>query len=397
MILVLIPQPVAHTRRRAPGATTTLISRRAAHPHRMQSRETRRCIVARHARQSTVDHHAYAGHGEARFRHTRAQHHFARARPRRRQRGILLRQRHAAVQRVHPHAGHGVARETLGHAPLFTGARQEHQYIALGGFECFANHARRGRLDAFIATRGAIVRLDGEHAPLAAQHRRRPALVGQQRRHRDAVERSRHHQHAQFITQMTLRFQHQRQAKVGVQRPLVKLVEDYEPDVLERGIAAEHARQYPFSNHLNACAFRNACLAAHAVAHRLPHLFTQHRRHVRRRRAGREPTRFQHDQLQPRQPRFVHEHQWHARGLAGTRRRLEYRHRARDQRGAQRRHNLINGERSGRARRHLSAPIIGDDGRAVPAAAPPTAVPVQSRRRSRCAHRAPSAAPPHWA
>ena len=134
---------------------------------------------------------------------------------------------------------------------------------------------------------------------------------------------------------MTLRFQHQRQAKVGVQRPLVKFVENHKPDALKRGIGAQHARQYPFSNHLNPCALRNARLATHAVAHRLPHLFTQNRRHVRRRRAGGEPARLQHHQLQPRQPRFVHERQWHARGFAGTRRRLEYRHRARDQRGAQ--------------------------------------------------------------
>ena len=50
---------------------------------------------------------------------------------------------------------------------------------------------------------------------------------------------------------MALCFKHQGQSEVGVQRPFVKFIEDHEPDIFQRRIAAQHARQHAFGHHLD--------------------------------------------------------------------------------------------------------------------------------------------------
>ena len=90
---------------------------------------------------------------------------------------------------------------------------------------------RRVRLAAEIA------RLDRKGAALAVDHRR----VAEQLRHPRAVERRRHHQNAQILAQTRLRVARQRQAEIGIERALVKFVEQHRGDAVERRIVEDHA------------------------------------------------------------------------------------------------------------------------------------------------------------
>ena len=236
------------------------------------------------------------------------------------------------MQRVYAHTAHGIAHQTFGDATLFAGSRQEHQHVPLGCVKRLTNHASGRGFHPLVTTRRAIMRLDAKHAALAAQHRRRATLVRQQRRHRHTIERRRHDQYTELLAKMALRFEHQRQPQVGLQRPFVKLVEDHEADALQRRIAAQHARQHAFGHHFDTGALRDTRFATHAVAHRLADFFAQNRRHVRRRSTRRESPRFEHDQLCIRQPRLVDQRQRHTGGLAGTWWRLEHGHGACSQR-----------------------------------------------------------------
>jgi hypothetical protein len=105
-----------------------------------------------------------------------------------------------------------------------------------------------------------IARLDGIGAPLAGDQRRIAQHFGDAR----AIERRRHHQQPQILAQSVLRFERQRQAKVGVERALVEFVEQHRPDALQRGILEDHAREDAFGDHFDAGSGRNERLHSHA-------------------------------------------------------------------------------------------------------------------------------------
>ena len=73
-------------------------------------------------------------------------------------------------------------------------------------------------------------------AEIARLHRKGAAFAGNDRRVAEqfadprAVERRRHHQDAQILAQAGLRIAGQRQAQIGIERTLVKLVEQHGGD-----------------------------------------------------------------------------------------------------------------------------------------------------------------------
>src|SRR5262249_28566822 len=72
------------------------------------------------------------------------------------------------------------------------------------------------------------------------------------------------------------------------------------------------------------CARAPLAVAAPAIAVRLADLFAERRRHAPRRRARREPSRLLHDDLAAAEPRLLEKGEWHARRLAGARRRDQH-------------------------------------------------------------------------
>ena len=73
-----------------------------------------------------------------------------------------------------------------------------------------------------------------------------------QRRDARAVERRRHDEQAQVLPQRALRVERQREAEIGVERALVKLVEQHAGDAGKLGIIENHAREHALGDDFDA-------------------------------------------------------------------------------------------------------------------------------------------------
>ena len=121
--------------------------------------------------------------------------------------------------------------------------------------------------------------------------------VAEQFRDSRRVERRRHHEDAQVLAHFRLRFQAQRQAEIGVEAALVKLVEDHHRDAFERGVALQPAREDSFRHDLDARALAGARFQPRAKADGLTDRFAEHLRHARRDGARGETARLEHHDL----------------------------------------------------------------------------------------------------
>ena len=83
-------------------------------------------------------------------------------------------------------------------------------------------------------------------------------------------------------------------------------------------------REHALGDHLDARALGNLRAEAHAQADGVAHLLAQGRRHARGGGARGQPARLQHQDFLILCPRLVEQHQRHARGLAGARRRHQH-------------------------------------------------------------------------
>jgi hypothetical protein len=117
-------------------------------------------------------------------------------------------------------------REKILRAADFGSTRQERQHRAGIGAQRGRNCIRHLPLDRCIRLAAEIARLDRKGSALAGNHRR----VAEQFADPRAVERRRHHQDAQILAQAGLRIAGQRQAQIGIERTLVKLVEQHGGD-----------------------------------------------------------------------------------------------------------------------------------------------------------------------
>ena len=82
----LVPQPVAHARLGAAGAAAALVGGGPRHAHGLEPRQADVGLVARHARQPAIDHHAHALDGQRGLGDGGGEHDLAPARRRRRRR-----------------------------------------------------------------------------------------------------------------------------------------------------------------------------------------------------------------------------------------------------------------------------------------------------------------------
>ena len=118
--------------------------------------------------------------------------------------------------------------EKILRAADFGRARQERQHRAGIGAQRVRNGIRHLPLQRHVRLAAEIARLDREGAALALDDRR----IAKQPRHPRAVERRRHHQQAQILAQARLRVARQRQPHIGIERALMKLVEQHGGDAV---------------------------------------------------------------------------------------------------------------------------------------------------------------------
>ena len=238
---------------------------RCARPARLAGRPTlassARCasrvsplrgVVAGAAHLSAVDHDRHAVHGEAGLGDVGGEHDPSTSGRRRGQRQVLLGERERTEERAHVDVG--------GHRPFQRrrppgGCRRRRR----------GTRARRRRRSAAPASTAADTASAGRSRGSGGRHRMstgcdRPSLATtgagdlgatEQRRDPVGVERGRHGQHAELGPQHRPGVERQRQREVGLEVPLVDLVEDHEPDAGEGRVVLEAAGEDPLGHHLD--------------------------------------------------------------------------------------------------------------------------------------------------
>ena len=189
-------------------------------------------------------------------------------------------------------------------------------------------HARDLVLDAGAWGPPDVAGRDGPGAAFAFDQRR-GAEEGANPR---AVERRRHDQNPQVFAQAGLRVERERKAEIGLERALVKLVEQDRADALQRRIVEDHAGEHALGHDLDARAGGDEALEPDAKADRLADALAQGRRHARRRGARGEPARLEEEEALAPGPGLVEKRERRARRLAGAGRGDKHRARARGER-----------------------------------------------------------------
>ncbi|MNQ89265.1 hypothetical protein D3C85_1045670 [compost metagenome] len=145
--------------------------------------------------------------------------------------------------------------------------------------------------------------LDGVAAQIKGLHREHPPLCLDDRRaieqagHPSDVQRGRHDQQPQVVSQHRLALPRQGQAQIGVQAALVEFVEQDRADALQPRIVENHAGEDALGDDFDPRLGPNPALKPGAIADRASRLLAQGRRHPVRRSSRRQPARFQHQHL----------------------------------------------------------------------------------------------------
>ncbi|MHC2191482.1 hypothetical protein ACVJF1_004115 [Bradyrhizobium diazoefficiens] len=313
--LRLVPEPVADARLGAAGAAAALIHRRARGAHGLEPGQADIRLVARHAGKTGIDDNAHAFDGERGLRDRGRQHHLARALRRGRNGAILHGGIERAEQRHDLDTGvlDALAEEILGAAD-FSGAGQERQHRTAIGAQRRGDRIRHLPLDRRVRLAAEIARLDRKGAALAFDDGR----LTEQLCDAGAVERCRHHENAQILAQAGLRVTRQRKAHVGVERTLVKFVEQDGGNAGELGIVHDLAGEDAFGHDLDARRARYFRAETDAVADGLTCPLAERFGHAIGAGARRDAPRLQHDDLLALGPGRIEQRQRHARGLAGA-------------------------------------------------------------------------------
>ena len=98
------------------------------------------------------------------------------------------------------------------------------------------------------------------------------------------------------------RSRQKRQREVGLQRALVHLVEDHAGHAVQAGIGLQAADQQALGDHLDAGGGGDGAVEPGAVADGVADRLAAQRRHARRRGAGGQPARLQHDDAAAAEP-----------------------------------------------------------------------------------------------
>ncbi len=305
------PQPHAAARAQPAGAAGALVGVGLADTARHQTAAVAARVIAGAPLQTAVHHHGDAFDGDTGLRHIGGQHH---PRPGRRfQHRRLGVAGQAPVQHLHRHRH----RQPLAQPLDLAHPGQEHQHRALPGQSLHLAGAVIP--DILIAARRRMAHLHREHPPLTA-HRGQGQPFGQ----RAHVQRRRHHQQTQVLAQRLTDLLHQGQTQVRLQGTLVEFIEQNRRVALQRRVVTQHAGEHALGDHLDARRRAHPGVQPGAVAHGVPHRFTELPRHEPGHRPRRHPARLQHQNTVVAAPGRVQQRQRHAGGLAGAGRRLQH-------------------------------------------------------------------------
>jgi hypothetical protein len=153
------------------------------------------------------------------------------------------------------------------------------------------HRAGNGVLDSASGRLLVVAQFDGKGAALAGNHR----CVVEQRGHALDVQRRRHHEQPEIVAQRGLDFECERQAEIGVQRPLVKLVEDDGRDAGKLRIVERHAHENALRHHFDPRAAGDAGVEAYPIPDGPADLFAAKLRHAPRRSTRGKPPRLDQD------------------------------------------------------------------------------------------------------
>ncbi len=301
--VALVPQPHDAPGARSPRPPSALRRRVRGDPLELQPVEPARRVIAQHLVLTGVDHVRHALHGERRLRDVRGQDHLAlRAR---RERRVLLLARERAVERQHARP---LERAELRLRPAnLGGARQEAEQVAAWTAQDLAH--RGGD-----ACPRLVAQLDRVRARAGFDHGAVPQEAGD----RPRLERRRHHHEPQVVARPP-RLPREGEREVGVEAPLVELVEHDRAEPGEQRVRLQSARQHAFRSHEHSRLRREALLEADLVTDLAAQLGARLIRNAARNRACRDAAGLQHEHRPvPGQRRR------HARGLARTGRRHEH-------------------------------------------------------------------------
>ena len=244
----LIPQPVANAGLGTPGTAAALVDRGARGTHGLEPRQADVGLVARHPRHPGIDDNAHALDGQRGLGNRSRQHHLAAPFWRRGDRAVLHGGIKRAVQRhdLDVRIVHALGQQILGAAD-FGRARQERQHRTWIGAQRGRNRVRHLPLQRRVWLAAEIARLDRKGAAFACYDRRLPEQFCDP----CAIERCGHDKDAQLLTQAGLRVARQRQSQIGVERALVKFVEQDGGDAGQFGVIENLAREDALGDDFN--------------------------------------------------------------------------------------------------------------------------------------------------
>jgi hypothetical protein len=204
------------------GAAAPLVGGGARDPHGLEPGEPHVGLVARHPRESAIDHDPHAFDGQRGLRDRGREHDLAPADRRRRDRPVL----HVGIEGAMK--GHDVdggftdalAQERLAAADLGGAGKKDQERSGIGPQRA-GNGVSNLRFDRRARVAPEIAGLDRKRAAGAFDQRRIAEELADAR----AVERRRHDQELEVGAQALLHVARQRQAEVAVERALVELVE----------------------------------------------------------------------------------------------------------------------------------------------------------------------------
>lgn len=141
------------------------------------------------------------------------------------------------------------------------GTGEKGQQIAALPPQGAQDRLHRGAGDGCAERALPVVDRDRPAAPPAHHHQRL-----QQPGHGLGIERRRHHQQAQILTQGVRHIPAQGQPQIGLEAALMEFVEDHQGDPLQRGVPLQAPGQNPLGHHLDPGRGADPAVETHPIA-----------------------------------------------------------------------------------------------------------------------------------
>ena len=175
------------------------------------------------------------------------------------------------------------------HPLNFTDAGQKQQQRTALVAQQLGSRYRHGLVKTQLCGQRLVTALD--RVGPAFRHNRR--CLCQQALKPLVVQRCRHNQQFEIVTQPLLNVEQQRQRQIRLQTALVEFIKDHQPHAGQFGIVLDHARQDPFGHHFEPGIRPDAGFRTHPIADRFAWFFIQQFSQPLRNVARRQATRLQ--------------------------------------------------------------------------------------------------------